>query len=31
MSWPRIETADALVTVAVGRPLEEALAQRSAI
>jgi amidase len=25
MSWPRIETADALVTVAVGRPLEEAL------
>ena len=26
MSWPRIETADSLVTVAVGRPLEEALA-----
>jgi acetamidase/formamidase len=25
MSWPRIETPDALVTVAVGRPLEEAL------
>jgi amidase len=24
-SWPRIETADSLVTVAVGRPLEEAL------
>lgn len=25
MIWPRIETADHLVTVAVGRPLEEAL------
>ncbi|MEA2582396.1 MAG: amidase [Thermomicrobiales bacterium] len=25
MTWPRIETADSLVTVAVGRPLEEAL------
>jgi acetamidase/formamidase len=25
MTWPRIETAEALVTVAVGRPLEEAL------
>jgi amidase len=25
MNWPRIETADSLVTVAVGRPLEEAL------
>ena len=25
MSWPRIETPDELVTVAVGRPLEEAL------
>lgn len=29
MSWPRIETPDALVTVAVGRPLEDAL--RSAL
>ncbi len=26
MSWPRIETAEMLVVVAVGRPLEEALA-----
>jgi amidase len=25
MNWPRIETANSLVTVAVGRPLEEAL------
>jgi amidase len=25
MTWPRIETADAIVTVDVGRPLEEAL------
>ena len=25
MTWPRIETPDSLVTVAVGRPLEEAL------
>jgi acetamidase/formamidase len=25
MTWPRIETPDAIVTVAVGRPLEEAL------
>jgi amidase len=29
MHWPRIETADAIVTVAVGRPLEDAL--RSAL
>jgi amidase len=26
MTWPRIETAEEIVTVAVGRPLEEALA-----
>lgn len=25
MTWPRIETPDSLVTVAIGRPLEEAL------
>lgn len=27
MTWPRIETADTLVTVAVGTPLEEAMRQ----
>lgn len=27
MSWPRVETADALVTVAVATPLEEAMRQ----
>jgi amidase len=27
MSWPRLETADSLVTIAVGTPLEEAMRQ----